>query len=824
MLEEHQFELRKQLWKITNHVRGYMHADTFREYTLGLLFYKYLSENLVNFADELLSEDGLNFVDLDEKNGKGKELIQALREEAIDDLGYFIQPKALFHALTKEGQTSESIIEKLNTTLFEIENSSLGSGSEQDFYGLFDELDFNSNSLGRSPSQRNTLIVQIMTDLDVIQFDFNSNSSDVLGDAYEYLISMFASNSGKKAGEFYTPQMVSKLLAKLSTLNNDSINSVYDPTCGSGSLLLQVAKESNNPHIKYYAQERNRSTYNLARMNMIMHKVNYREFDIRLADTLESPQHRGLKFDAVVANPPFSMSWAAKPELLKDERFAEYGSLAPKAKADFAFIQHMLYQLSEHGTMAVVVPHGVLFRKGAEGRIRQFLIQEKNCLDAVIGLPANIFYGTGIPTCILVFKKKRQNSNNVLFIDASQSYKSGSKQNHISEEDILSIINSTIQRENIKNFAAVVSVSELEENDYNLNISRYVDASPQALYLQGLKEQLQEFEPSLLYHNAQQILHLRTDDSEKTFENALILPRILGRKPYVSSNSLSNIKHSGYALIFNEQEINAEYLELFYNSKVGQTILEDCAAKAGGTMKTLNLESLKNNLIASIPSLDIQKACVESNRTLNTIRKQLDVYQEDMIFRPSFSKELLIRLDTTSQYVEKANYEEQLLQQIRVGENAETEFKETFSLDVRRSQTDSNYKFKKESHIEESSLKTLAGFLNSSGGTLFIGVTDDQKIKGLEKEFAVFHQKSADKFLLHFKNKVKDMLGESFYPFIKIDLETIQLSTVLVVKCSRANQPCFLGKENKFYVRTPTGATDQLSGREMWDHLRVKFQ
>ena len=821
MIDEHQFELRKQLWKITNHARGYMHTHKFREYILGLLFYKYLSDNLISFANKLLSEDGLNFVDLDEKN---KEVIQALQKESIDNLGYFIQPNALFHALTKDGQTNGSIIEKLQTILFEIENSSFGTSSEQDFYGLFNALDFNSDSLGLSPSQCNELIIQIMTDLDVIKFDFDSNGSDVLGDAYEYLIGMFASSSGKNSGEFYTPQMLSKLLAKLSTVNNNSINSVYDPTCGSGSLLLQVAKEAKNPHIKYYAQELNLSTYNLARMNMIMHKVNYRDFDIKQADTLESPQHLGLQFDAVVAAPPFSMPWAAKPELLKDERFAEYGLLAPKIKADFAFIQHMLYQLSDNGTMAIVVPHGVLYRKGDEGHIRQFLIEEKNCLDAVIGLPANIFYTTGIPTCILVFKKKRLNHKDVLFIDASQGYKNGSNQNYISEENIQSIIHSVVQRENIKNFAAVVSVSELAENDYNLNISRYIDASPQAIYLQGLKEQLQEFEPSLLYPYTQQILPLRKDDNVKTFENALILPKILGRKPYVNSNSFSCIKHGGFALLFDKQVINSEYLELFFNSKVGQSILEDCASKSGGTMKNLNLESLKNNLIASIPSLDIQKACVESNRTLNTIRKKLDDYQEDIIFRPSFSKELLIRLDTTSQYVEKSDYEEQLLQKIRVGENAGTEFKETFSLDVRRSQTDSSYKLKKELNIEESSLKTLAGFLNSSGGTLFIGVTDDQKIKGLEKEFAIFHQESADKFLLHFKNKVKVMLGESFYPFIQIDLETIQYSTVLVVKCSRANQPCFLGKENKFYVRTPTGATDQLSGREMWDHLRVKFQ
>ncbi|WP_254313948.1 AlbA family DNA-binding domain-containing protein [Vibrio coralliilyticus] len=241
-------------------------------------------------------------------------------------------------------------------------------------------------------------------------------------------------------------------------------------------------------------------------------------------------------------------------------------------------------------------------------------------------------------------------------------------------------------------------------------------------------------------------------------------------------------------------------------------------------MKTFNLESLKSNLIASVPPLEVQKACVESNQALSAILEKLAKYKEDIIFKPTFSKDLLIRLDTTAQYVEEANYQEQLLNQIRVGENSVTEFKETFSLDVKRCKNNKDYKPVKEAKLEVSSLKTIAGFLNSNGGVLFVGVDDDQRITGLKSEFSKFHNDSADKFLLYFKDKVKSQIGESFYSFIKIDLEIIKASPVLVVKCSRANQPCFLGKENTFYVRTPTGATDQLSGREMWDHLKVQFQ
>jgi len=328
--------------------------------------------------------------------------------------------------------------------------------------------------LGRSVEDRNELIVKVLTHLDKIDFQLENIKVDVLGDAYEYLIGQFASGAGKKAGEFYTPQEVSKILAKLVTVGKTKLKSAYDPTCGSGSLLLRVEKEVQEVNM-FYGQELNRTTYNLARMNMILHDVHYRKFDIRQEDTLERPQHLDHKFEAIVANPPFSAQWSASPLFMTDDRFSQYGKLAPASKADFAFVQHMIYHLAENGTMAIVLPHGTLFRGGAEQHIRRYLIEERNYLDAVIGLPANIFYGTSIPTCIMVYKKCREHPEDVLFIDASQHFEKVKTQNVLRDIDIEKIISTYRNRSEEEKYSKLASLKEIADNDYNLSIPRYVD-------------------------------------------------------------------------------------------------------------------------------------------------------------------------------------------------------------------------------------------------------------------------------------------------------------------------------------------------------------
>ena len=466
--QEQQRELHTKLWAIANDLRGNMEANEFKNYILGLIFYRYLSEKVENRANDLLSEDEISYNEAYED----EEYREGLQEELIEQLGYFIEPKYLFSSLLKAIEDGNFDIEMLQGAINAITESTIGNDSQEDFDHLFDDMDLKSTKLGKDVKSRSSLIAKVMGNISEIDFSHEDSEIDVLGDAYEYLISQFAANAGKKAGEFYTPQQVSKILAKIVTVGKENLKNVYDPTCGSGSLLLRVAKEANVR--KFYGQELTSTTYNLARMNMLLHDVDYTNFDIKNDDTLEHPQHMGMKFEAIVANPPYSANWSADNKFLDDERFSAYGKLAPKSKADFAFIQHMIHQLDDNGTMAVVLPHGVLFRGAAEGVIRKYLIEERNVLDAVIGLPANIFFGTSIPTVILVFKKNRE-KNDILFIDASNEFEKGKNQNNLTDENVEKIVETYVNREVIDKYSYVASMDEIKENDYNLNIPRYVD-------------------------------------------------------------------------------------------------------------------------------------------------------------------------------------------------------------------------------------------------------------------------------------------------------------------------------------------------------------
>ena len=478
MSEDQKRILESKLWAIADLLRGKISPDDYRDYILGFIFFKYLSEKQLIYADELLQGEAVT----DYQQVTDKETLDAIEEESLLKLGYFLKPTELFSVIVAKGNAnteaeSNYIIDDLQEVMNHIEQSTMGTESEEDFNALFEDIDLNSTKIGRTASTRNAIIVQILNYLNDIDFRLKDIKSDVLGDAYEYLIGKFASGAGKSAGEFYTPQQVSKILAKIVTTGKNKIKSVYDPTCGSGSLLLRVAKEADVS--EFYGQELTRTTYNLARMNMILHDVHFRSFDIRHEDTLENPQHLDKRFEAIVANPPFSAHWKsdANPLYNTDERFSQYGKLAPKTKADYAFVQHMLYHLADNGIMACVLPHGVLFRGAAEGHIREYLIKELNWLDAVIGLPANIFYGTSIPTSILVFKKCRKKDDDILFIDASGSdhYIKEGNQNSLRDTDIELIVNTYQNRKTMAKYSYAAPLAEIAENDYNLNIPRYVD-------------------------------------------------------------------------------------------------------------------------------------------------------------------------------------------------------------------------------------------------------------------------------------------------------------------------------------------------------------
>lgn len=474
MSEELQQKLRNQLWAVANTLRGNMSAGDFMYFTLGFIFYKYLSEKIELFVNEELEQDEITFSELWQSDDV--QFKYDIREDCVNELGYFIEPQYLYSTIIAKIGKKENILSDLERSLKKIEDSTTGQDSEEDFGGLFSDIDLTSPKLGKTVEDKNRLVSDVLVALNGIDFGLQqAHDIDILGDAYEYMISQFAAGAGKKAGEFYTPQEVSQILADIVTTGKARLKDVYDPTCGSGSLLLRTAKNCNDIADRIYGQEKNPTTYNLCRMNMILHGVKYKDFSIHNGDTLTNDEMGDQQFDAVVANPPFSAEWSADDKFLSDDRFSKAGVLAPKSKADYAFILHMIYHLNDGGTMACVAPHGVLFRGAAEGKIRQFLIEKKNYIDAVIGLPANIFYGTSIPTCILVMKKCRKDDDNILFIDASREFEKVKTQNKLRYEHIEKIVNTYRERKEIDKYSHCATLDEIRENDYNLNIPRYVD-------------------------------------------------------------------------------------------------------------------------------------------------------------------------------------------------------------------------------------------------------------------------------------------------------------------------------------------------------------
>lgn len=493
MSEELQQKLRSQLWTVANTLRGNMSASDFMYFSLGFIFYKYLSEKIELYANEILENDGVTFKEV--WAGNDDEMKFDVKDECVKNLGYFIEPEYLFSTIIESINHKENILPALERSLKKIEDSTLGQQSEDDFGGLFSDIDLTSPKLGKTAEDKNRLISDVLLALDGIDFGLkDADDIDILGDAYEYMIGQFAAGAGKKAGEFYTPQEVSQILAEIVTTGKVRLRDVYDPTCGSGSLLLRTARSGKADSI--YGQEKNPTTFNLCRMNMLLHGVKYKDFDIQNGDTLEADAFGDRQFDAVVANPPFSATWSAADKFYNDDRFSKAGVLAPKSKADYAFILHMIYHLNDGGTMACVAPHGVLFRGASEGKIRQFLIEKKNYIDAIIGLPSNIFYGTGIPTCIIVIKKCRKEDDNILFIDASREFEKVKTQNKLRPEHIQKIVDTYRARREIEKYSHCATLQEIKDNDYNLNIPRYVDTfeEEEPIDIHAVMEEIKELE------------------------------------------------------------------------------------------------------------------------------------------------------------------------------------------------------------------------------------------------------------------------------------------------------------------------------------------
>lgn len=473
-IQAHQKDLCNKLWAMANALRGNMEAYEFKNYILGMIFYYYLSDRTEKYMAKLLKDDGVTYEDA----WKNEELRDAVIDESLRDLGFVIEPQYLFRRMVEMVENRSFDIEFLQKAINSLMESTHGNESQDDFDGLFSDMQLDSTKLGHTVKDRSAVMAKIISALDEIEFSVEDTKIDILGNAYEYLIGQFAATAGKKAGEFYTPAGPAELLCRLSCYGLTDVKAAADPTCGSGSLLLRLQKYAKV--YKFYGQELTSTTYNLARMNMILRGIPYSHFEIYNGDTLEhdyfEERAQDKKYRIQVANPPYSQNWSADDKFLEDERFNEYGKLAPKSKADFAFVQHMIHHMDEDGRIAVLLPHGVLFRGAAEETIRKYIIQKLNILDAVIGLPANLFFGTGIPVCVLVLKKNRNaNSDNILFIDASKDFEPGKNQNILRDQDIDKIVETYAKREDVEKYAHVATMAEIEENGYNLNIPRYVD-------------------------------------------------------------------------------------------------------------------------------------------------------------------------------------------------------------------------------------------------------------------------------------------------------------------------------------------------------------
>jgi len=474
--EQERAELHRTIWSIANDLRGSVDGWDFKQYVLGMLFYRYISENLsayINDGERAAGDADFNYAALSDSDA------EQARDDLVKTKGFFILPSELFENIRGKAATDENLNETLEGVFKNIEASAQGTDSEANFKGLFDDIDVNSNKLGGTVARRNERLVKLMSGVaDMKLGDYKDNTIDAFGDAYEFLMGMYASNAGKSGGEYYTPQEVSELLTRIALVRKTEVNKVYDPACGSGSLLLNFAKILGKENVRqgFFGQEINITTYNLCRINMFLHDIDYDKFDISHGDTLTDPHHWDDEpFEAIVSNPPYSIKWAGdeNPLLINDPRFSPAGVLAPKSKADLAFIMHSLSWLATNGTAAIVCFPGILYRGGAEQKIRKYLI-DNNYIDCVIQLSSNLFFGTSIATCIMVLKKSKS-KNSTLFIDASKEFVKVTNNNKLTPANIEKIVEAYTNRDDIEYFTKVVPNADIAEQGYNLSVSSYVE-------------------------------------------------------------------------------------------------------------------------------------------------------------------------------------------------------------------------------------------------------------------------------------------------------------------------------------------------------------
>ncbi|MGO1369432.1 type I restriction-modification system subunit M [Senegalia sp. (in: firmicutes)] len=810
-------EIKRRLWDGANELRGSMDVSRYKDYMLGLMFYKFLSDKTL---DAFKISAGLGKITEEELVKEYKKL----REENGEDLdktiqrvlGYYVAPEYLYQTWIMDINSGDFEVQKVTDSLHNFERSVAIESGNDDFKGLFSSstIDLTDTALGRNLNERSKNIqalIMIFADLNMATLQ----KGDILGDAYEYLIGQFAMESGKKAGEFYTPPQVSEVIARIVT-QSSNIESIYDPTLGSGSLLLTVGKyldPSIQKKIHYYGQEKNTGIFNLARMNLLINNIHPDKIKLRNGDTLgedwpKNPEqsNKGLKFDAVVMNPPFSIrNWNRDNLTLSDPRFKSVGVLPPNSMGDFAFLLHGLFHLKENGTMAIVLPNGILFRGGIEGKIRKKLL-DKNLIDTIIGLPSNLFPNTGIPVTILILKKNRHLEEPLLLIDATQNFVRKGSRNILLEKDVDKIVDRYINRKNDEAFSYLIPRGKFIGWD-RIPSFEQIRAKKQ---IEGLETQYNKYKKTIFENIIKEFNIGSQNKYFEEIENTIYIPRIGTSNPVCSISELI-LKEQNYFQIVLKDTISNEYLAAMFKSDLGRLILE--TSKTAGLMKRIDKTSLCKSIIP-VPDIDIQKQIGRTLDKLETLKEGINKFDKELALNPTTSIKIVDQLDQILAVLEELTDADYIRNMIRKGESKILEFKETFSYDVRKKS--------KEKYIEKSALKTIVGFLNSDGGILLIGVNDEGIIKGINTESEKFYKNNNDRYLLNFKNALKEKIGEIFYPFIRYRMVDIDKKLVLMVECEKSDQPCYL-EDEEFYVRT-NPATDKLSGRKMFEYIRSHFE
>ena len=643
------------------------------------------------------------------------------------------------------------------------------------------------------------------------------DKSDLLGTAYEYLIQMFVKSAGKRGGEFYTPKKIVELLIKL--IKPKEGMKIYDPVCGSGGMFtaarnyLKINGEDPDK-LLIAGQELNQSTWTMCKLNMFFHGVN--EANIKKGDTLKNPQHleNGLikQFDRVIANPPFSLgNWGR--DVAQNDIFGRYKfGIPPKGSGDFAFVQHMIASLNETGIMGVLVPNGILFRGASEGEIRKGILK-RDLIEAVIALPQGLFDWTGIPASILIINKKKSNERKgkVLFIDGSQGYEKGKYKNHLREEDITLILNSFENFEEKEFYSSIITIDSLENNNFNLSVKRYVNASPETKQIKRLLGQYENYKSIALNELIlERNLCMRRGHFEDK-DNAIYVPRIPTKNSVIHLKDLEVSHQFAFQLVLKPEKIINKYLSVFLRSKLGKLMLANLCNY--NVVREIRWEGFLDEMVIPVPFISDQKKIIKTSERLNNLKVKIEELENNYAVSPISTSNVLEQIDGMLEAVGGLTNAEKIINLIQKGESGTLEFKSTFSVCM-KGEVDKKI-------IELACLKTIAAFLNSNGGHLLIGVSDEGNIIGLEKDLKL-KQNKKDKFLLYFKNQIRNKIGEQFYPFINSEIVNIDNKEVLMIECKQSKSACFIDAKD-FYVRT-NPATDKLEGEKLINYISNHFK